>query len=49
VACWGAGRLVRRTPTVVRADRPPADPPPAPDAPTRPAGGEAVSDGSVRT
>jgi dolichol-phosphate mannosyltransferase len=40
VACWGAGRLLRRTPTVVRAERP---------GPERPAGDEAVSDGPVRT
>jgi dolichol-phosphate mannosyltransferase len=40
VACWGAGRLMRRTPTVVRAERP---------GPERPAGDEAVSDGPVRT
>jgi dolichol-phosphate mannosyltransferase len=49
VACWGAGRLVRRTPTVLRADRAAADPPPAPERPSSPAGDEAVSDGPVRT
>jgi dolichol-phosphate mannosyltransferase len=49
VACWGAGRLMRRTPTVVRADRPAAEPPPATEGPSRPTGDEAVSDDSVRT
>jgi dolichol-phosphate mannosyltransferase len=42
VACWGAGRLVRRTPTVLRAAAPTEVTPP-------PAGDGAVSDGSVRT
>jgi dolichol-phosphate mannosyltransferase len=46
VACWGAGRLVQRTPTVLRADRPAAEPPQARE---REAGDEAVSDGPVRT
>jgi dolichol-phosphate mannosyltransferase len=45
VACWGAGRLVRRTPVVVRAERPVPDPP----AERPNAGDEAVSDGPVRT
>jgi dolichol-phosphate mannosyltransferase len=51
VACWGAGRLMRRTPTVVRADRPTAEPPPVTTErpPSRPTGDEAVSDDSVRT
>ena len=58
VACWGAGRLVQRTPTVLRADRPVAEPP-QPVKPLQPAepsraadleaGDEAVSDGPVRT
>jgi dolichol-phosphate mannosyltransferase len=50
VACWGAGRLVHRTPTVRRAE-PPSEPPPAPERPSSPApaGDEAVSDGPVRT
>jgi dolichol-phosphate mannosyltransferase len=48
VACWGAGRLVRRTPMVVRADRP-AAPRPSQDSRNAPAGDEAVSDGPVRT
>jgi dolichol-phosphate mannosyltransferase len=38
VACWGAGRLLRRTPEVLRAKRPSGT-----------AGDEAVSDGPVRT
>jgi dolichol-phosphate mannosyltransferase len=46
VACWGAGRLLRRTPTVLR-DRQ-ATPPPT-ERPSGPAGDEAVSDGPVRT
>jgi dolichol-phosphate mannosyltransferase len=58
VACWGAGRLVQRTPTVLRADRPAAEPAQAtkPSHVTEPAratereaGDEAVSDGPVRT
>jgi dolichol-phosphate mannosyltransferase len=58
VACWGAGRLVQRTPTVLRADRPAAEPsqPTKPSRVTEPAqatereaGDEAVSDGPVRT
>jgi dolichol-phosphate mannosyltransferase len=49
VACWGAGRLVHRTPTVVRAERPETAPPPVAERPKSAADDEAVSDGPVRT